>query len=508
MTFGWKARVVGRRGAPAPRPAARGRAALAGGPARRRRRHAGGARDAGLAVRRRFCAELGLADPGISWLTARDRVAEFGRRAGDGHAARWRGSACEVYELQRPEIGELREPSGRGRGRQHHDAAQAQPRAQRAPRHAGPAGPRQRRRCCSRGWSAQHERDGRGWKAEWVALPGGRACSRRQRVQLARRAARRARGRRGRDAAQPRRHDAAASRCSRCSPPRLGKHAAQRRCTRPCAGGATAGRSPRRWCDGRAQLLRPDGPRRWRRSTPALAGEHGRARRGPGAATRPVTALHRVPGPPCCRRPLVEAPRLAARARRSPARCWSSGTTSSVSPWPATRRGRSRCCSPTALDGGADVLVTGGAAGLQLLRGGGRGRARTPGCDCVLVHRRATRRPPPAHPNLPRRWPGAPSSAGPATPTAPRWTRRSRGRRRAVRPGPAAVRHPARRRHRRSAPRLPAAVASAQLGRSSARAGVGQPSWWSPPAPAARWPGWSRATSRCGRPLARRRGRR
>jgi adenylosuccinate lyase len=31
-----------------------------------------------VAVRRRFCAELGLADPGISWLTARDRVAEVG----------------------------------------------------------------------------------------------------------------------------------------------------------------------------------------------------------------------------------------------------------------------------------------------------------------------------------------------------------------------------------------------------------------------------------------------
>src|SRR5215475_4438769 len=31
----------------------------------------------GLAVRARFCAELGLADPGISWLSARDRTAEF-----------------------------------------------------------------------------------------------------------------------------------------------------------------------------------------------------------------------------------------------------------------------------------------------------------------------------------------------------------------------------------------------------------------------------------------------
>ena len=33
--------------------------------------------DDGLELRRRFCAELGLDDPGISWLTSRDRIAEF-----------------------------------------------------------------------------------------------------------------------------------------------------------------------------------------------------------------------------------------------------------------------------------------------------------------------------------------------------------------------------------------------------------------------------------------------
>ena len=32
----------------------------------------------GLQVRATFCAELGLADPGISWLSSRDRIAEFG----------------------------------------------------------------------------------------------------------------------------------------------------------------------------------------------------------------------------------------------------------------------------------------------------------------------------------------------------------------------------------------------------------------------------------------------
>jgi len=33
----------------------------------------------GLQVRATFCAELGLADPGISWLSSRDRIAEFGQ---------------------------------------------------------------------------------------------------------------------------------------------------------------------------------------------------------------------------------------------------------------------------------------------------------------------------------------------------------------------------------------------------------------------------------------------
>ena len=64
----------------------------------------------GTALRRLFCAEVGLADPGISWLTSRDRLAEFGHLLAMvcGTLARIGG---EVYELQRPEIGELAEPT-------------------------------------------------------------------------------------------------------------------------------------------------------------------------------------------------------------------------------------------------------------------------------------------------------------------------------------------------------------------------------------------------------------
>ncbi|MGH3158874.1 MAG: lyase family protein [Streptosporangiaceae bacterium] len=123
----------------------------------------------GLAVRARFCAELGLADPGISWLSARDRGAEFAQVLAlvCGTLAR---IGVEVYELQRPEIGELAEPAPAGsvgsitmphkrnpEAGEHLDTLARLVRA-----NAG---------VLVEGLAAQHERDGRGWKAEWVALP-------------------------------------------------------------------------------------------------------------------------------------------------------------------------------------------------------------------------------------------------------------------------------------------------------------------------------------------------
>ncbi len=123
----------------------------------------------GLRLRQEFCAELGLADPGISWLTARDRIAEFGNvlalvcgtlaRIGD-----------EVYELARPEIGELREPTTpdavssitmphkrNPEASEHLDTLARLVRAQSG--------------VLLEGVVSSHERDGRAWKAEWVALP-------------------------------------------------------------------------------------------------------------------------------------------------------------------------------------------------------------------------------------------------------------------------------------------------------------------------------------------------
>ena len=143
---------------------------MAGRPARWSRGRAGVLRArTDCELRAEFCAELGLADPGISWLTSRDRIAEFGALLAMvcGTLAR---IGNEVYELQRPEIGELREPTTADtvgsitmphkrnpEGSEHLDTLARLARANAA--------------VLTEGMVVGHERDGRGWKAEWVALP-------------------------------------------------------------------------------------------------------------------------------------------------------------------------------------------------------------------------------------------------------------------------------------------------------------------------------------------------
>ncbi|MGH3769292.1 MAG: class-II fumarase/aspartase family protein [Pseudonocardiaceae bacterium] len=123
----------------------------------------------GAALRRLFCAEVGLADPGISWLTSRDRPAEFGHLLAMvcGTLARIGG---EIYELQRPEIGELAEPTTTTTvgsitmcHKRNPEASEHLDTLARLVRSSAAV--------LTEGLVQLHERDGRGWKAEWVALP-------------------------------------------------------------------------------------------------------------------------------------------------------------------------------------------------------------------------------------------------------------------------------------------------------------------------------------------------
>jgi adenylosuccinate lyase len=126
----------------------------------------------GPELQRRVLERLGLAAPEISWTSARDRVAEF-----VGILALITGTLAkignEVYNLQRPEIGELSEapvegvvgsitmPQKRNPERSEHLVTLA--RVVRA--NAGLA---------LEGLVAEHERDGAAWKAEWSLMP--QAC--------------------------------------------------------------------------------------------------------------------------------------------------------------------------------------------------------------------------------------------------------------------------------------------------------------------------------------------
>jgi adenylosuccinate lyase len=123
----------------------------------------------GPELRSMFCAELGLGDPRISWTTSRDRVAEFAQVLAMVCASLAR-IGDEILQLQRPEIGELREHVGMesvGSITMPHKynpevAEHLDTLARLARASAG---------ALLESMVSQHERDGRTWKVEWVALP-------------------------------------------------------------------------------------------------------------------------------------------------------------------------------------------------------------------------------------------------------------------------------------------------------------------------------------------------
>lgn len=129
--------------------------------------------DAGPRLREAFLRRLGLGVPEISWLTARDRVAELVTLLAFATGALAR-IGNEVYNLQRQELGELREPvpdavvssitmpQKRNPERSEHLVT-----LDRAVRSALMS--------AFETLAGEHERDGATWKSEWALLP--QACT-------------------------------------------------------------------------------------------------------------------------------------------------------------------------------------------------------------------------------------------------------------------------------------------------------------------------------------------
>ena len=121
------------------------------------------------ALQGRFCDLLGLGTPEGPWISARDRVAEFGSVLAMISATLGK-FGNEVLELQRPEIGEVSEPFTRGavgsitmphkRNPERSEHLVTLARLARADA-----------ALLLESMVVEHERDGRAWKAEWAAFP-------------------------------------------------------------------------------------------------------------------------------------------------------------------------------------------------------------------------------------------------------------------------------------------------------------------------------------------------
>ena len=123
----------------------------------------------GLALQRRFLDRVGLGQPDMSWTSSRDNLAEW------GHLLVLATATCdrighEVYNLQRDEIGELREGAlARGIG----SITMPHKRNPEIAEHLGTLSRLVRANAglLAEGLVHDHERDGRSWKTEWHAVP-------------------------------------------------------------------------------------------------------------------------------------------------------------------------------------------------------------------------------------------------------------------------------------------------------------------------------------------------
>jgi adenylosuccinate lyase len=125
--------------------------------------------DAALPLLDAFADRVGLVEPEVPWITARDGVAEFmGLLAMVTSTLAKIGQ--EVYDLQRPEIGELREPFSPG---QVGSITMPHKRNPELSEHLVTLA-RVVRADASVSVEAmihEHERDGRAWKTEWAVFP-------------------------------------------------------------------------------------------------------------------------------------------------------------------------------------------------------------------------------------------------------------------------------------------------------------------------------------------------
>jgi adenylosuccinate lyase len=125
--------------------------------------------DGALLLLDAFARNLGLAAPDVPWITARDRIAEF-----MGLLAMVTATLAkigqEVYELQRPEIGELREPFTAG---QVGSITMPHKRNPELSEHLVTLSRivRANAAVAVEGMVQEHERDGRAWKTEWLVFP-------------------------------------------------------------------------------------------------------------------------------------------------------------------------------------------------------------------------------------------------------------------------------------------------------------------------------------------------
>ncbi len=125
--------------------------------------------DLGPELRGRFCQRLGLGEPAISWIAARDRIAEFANNAALVSATMAR-MANEVYNLQRREIGEAAETASAATmgsftmpHKRNPERSEQMVTLARLVRSAAGV--------LTETMVGDHERDGRTWKTEWVLLP-------------------------------------------------------------------------------------------------------------------------------------------------------------------------------------------------------------------------------------------------------------------------------------------------------------------------------------------------